>query len=41
MTNTRTTTTTKTNHYAGTLMALVAALALAASLLLTQAERPA
>jgi TolB protein len=41
MTNTRTTTTTKTNHYFGTLVALVAALALAASLLLTQAERPA
>ena len=40
MTSTRTTTTTKTNHYFGTLVALVAALALAASLLLTQAGKP-
>lgn len=39
MTSTRTT--TKTSHYLGTLVALAAALTLAASLLLTQAERPA
>ena len=38
MTSTRTTTTTKTNHYLGTLVALAVALALAASLLLTQAQ---
>jgi CSLREA domain-containing protein len=41
MTSTRTTTTTKTNPYSGTLVALVAALALAASLLVASTARPA